>query len=197
MISSLTGTLKFKSPTEVVVEVAGVGYAVTIPLSTYERLGAPNDTVTLLTHLHVREDALQLFGFASNEERSAFRQLISISGIGPKIAQAILSGIAVGELRRYIVSGNSSALTSIPGVGKKTAERLILELKDRVDKSSGYSDTVTSTPSAIDARAEALAALLSLGYNRAAAESAIRKAIVAEGAQPSIEQLIKSALRFI
>ena len=134
MIASLSGILKSKSPTELLVEVNGVGYAVSIPLSTYSSIGEINAPVVLLTHLHVREDAMQLFGFATEAERHLFKMLISISGIGPKIAQGILSGISVSEIRQHISSGNVSALTAIPGVGKKTAERLIVELRDRIGK---------------------------------------------------------------
>jgi len=198
MIASLSGILKSKSPTELLVEVNGVGYAVSIPLSTYSSIGEINAPVVLLTHLHVREDAMQLFGFATEAERHLFKMLISISGIGPKIAQGILSGISVSEIRQHISSGNVSALTAIPGVGKKTAERLIVELRDRIGKvdlspgsSLGTGDVNT------EARSEALLALTSLGYNRPAAEKAIRLALKdAGGTMLTVEELIKKALKY-
>ena len=175
MIASLTGVLKIKSPTEILLDVHGVGYAVTIPLSTYEKLGEVGATQTLLTHLHVREDVMQLFGFATDEERHFFKLLISVSGIGPKIAQGILSGIAVSDLRQHISGGNIGALTAIPGVGRKTAERLVIELRDKTGKieTSG----IASFPNQDRderLRQEALLALTSLGYNRPIAEKAIR-----------------------
>ena len=198
MIASLDGILKGKSPTEVLIEVGGVGYALSIPLSTYSTLGELNAPVHLLTHLHVREDAMQLFGFATDSERQLFRLLISISGIGPKIAQGILSGISVPDLRQHIISGNIAALTSIPGIGKKTAERLVVELRDKI----GKAETTPGTPAIpgnknAEIRSEALLALLSLGYNRAAAEKSIRLALNdAGGTDSSVESLIKRALKY-
>jgi Holliday junction DNA helicase RuvA len=181
MIASLTGILKSKSPTEVLVDVNGVGYAVSIPLSTFERLGTQNSHITLYTHLVVREDAMQLFGFATEEERSLFRLLISVNGIGPKIAQAVLSGLSVAELKQHVAGGNIAALTAIPNVGRKTAERLVLELRDKIDK----------VPTA-----EALLALTSLGYQRTAAEKAIRQALnETDGASLTVEELIKRGLQ--
>ncbi len=195
MFNHLKGILSHKSPTEIVVDVNGVGYALSIPLSTFEKLGEPGSTVTLLTYLHVREDILQLYGFASLVEREIFRLLISVSGIGPKIAQGILSGIQPDELQKLIAQGNVAALTSIPGVGKKTAERLVVELRDKIaklDSSSQVSGAETST----SIRAEALMALTSLGYNRATAENAIRMALQEmNGKDPSIQELLKHALK--
>ncbi len=194
MIAQLTGTLLSKSPTEVIVDVQGVGFVVHIPLSTYEKLGALHSTVRLLTHLHIREDALQLFGFASEEERKLFRLLLSVSGIGPKIALGILSGMSVGELTANILSGNIGAITSIQGVGRKTAERIIVELKDVMAKCEGVSISATGTDSAT-IRAEALLALQSLGFTQQAAEKAIRNVLVEKGNPQSTEELIKEALR--
>ncbi len=134
MIAFIDGILKHKSPTEVVVDVHGIGYAVHIPLSTYAKLGDIGRPVSLFTHLQMREDAMQLFGFATSEERQWFRMLLSVSGIGPRLAQGILSGIDVQELHDHIVQGEAAALTSIPGIGKKTAERLIVELRDKASK---------------------------------------------------------------
>ncbi len=197
MIASLTGILKHKSPTEVLVDVNGVGYSVSIPLSTYSGLGEVDAPIHLLTHLHVREDALQLFGFATESERELFRRLIGISGIGPKTAQGILSGIAVADLREYIASGNIGALTAIPGVGRKTAERLVVELRDKIG-AVGSSTDFAATPSDTNAqvRNEALLALTSLGYNRIAAEKALRSALQdSHGNRLSLEELIKKALK--
>lgn len=195
MIASLTGILKSKSPTEVLVEVNGVGYSVSIPLSTYSKIGDINANVHLLTHLHVREDAMQLFGFASEAERHFFRLLISITGIGPKIAQGILSGISVQDLRQHIANGNIIALTSIPGIGKKTAERLIVELRDKIEKTEATMEAIAGDRNA-DVRNEALLALTSLGYNRVAAEKALRMALNdATGSALSVEELIKKALK--
>lgn len=194
MISSLTGTLKSKSPTEVLIDVNGVGYAVSIPLSTYEKLGVQNSHVTLFTHLVVREDAMQLFGFATEEERSLFRLLIAVNGIGPKTAQAVLSGLSVAELKQHVASGNIGALTAIPNVGRKTAERLVLELRDKIEKVPS-SSTATPSDRGAEIRAEALLALTSLGYQRAAAEKAIRQVLSENKPDLSLEVLIKQALQ--
>ncbi len=198
MIASLTGILKTKSPTEVLVDVNGVGYAVSIPLSTYSKLGELNSTVQLLTHLHVREDVMQLFGFATETERQLFRLLISITGIGPKTAQGILSSVPGQDLQQHIANGNAAALTSIPGIGRKTAERLIVELKDKVGKigpSIGIGAAAGDKNAEI--RNEALLALTSLGYNRLAAEKAIRLALNDRTtSQLSVEELIKKALKY-
>jgi holliday junction DNA helicase RuvA len=197
MIASLTGILKYKSPTEILIDVHGIGYSVTIPLSTYEKLGEVGSSITLLTHFHVREDAQLLFGFFSHEERHLFKLLISVSGIGPKIAQGILSGMNVEELKSNLLRGNVAALTAIPGVGKKTAERLILELRDKV----GGTMTESEPMSAIDMasasmRTDALQALTSLGYNLQIAEKSIRRVLKeTEGSTISLEELIKRALR--
>jgi len=197
MIASLTGILKQKSPTEVLIDVHGVGYSVSIPLSTYEKLGDVGSSISLLTHFHVREDAMQLFGFFSDEERRLFRFLISVSGIGPKIAQSILSGMNVEELKSHLLNGNAGALTAIPGVGKKTAERLILELRDKVGKAIPETEPLTAAGMASAAmRSEALQALTSLGYNLQIAEKSIRLVLKeTEGSAISLEELVKRALR--
>ena len=197
MIASLTGILKSKNPTEILIDVNGVGYSVTIPLSTYERLGEVESKVTLLTHLHVREDAMQLFGFASPEERFFFKLLITVNGIGPKIAQGILSGITVSDLRQHIAQENISALTAIPGVGKKTAERLIIELRDKIGKIDfASSGSIPLQGEDSDLRQEALLALTSLGYNRPIAEKALRQVFTeTKGEKLSLQDLIKRALR--
>jgi Holliday junction DNA helicase RuvA len=194
MIASLNGTLRAKSPTEVLVDVHGVGYAVSIPVSTFEKLGALDTPVFLFTYLHVREDTLHLFGFATEEERALFKLLLSVNGIGPKIAQGILSGIPAGELKHHIASGNIGALTSIPGVGRKTAERILIELRDKMSATSGGSGL--SADQTGEVRAEALLALTTLGYPRASAEKAIRQVLHENKGHLSLEELIKLALRF-
>jgi Holliday junction DNA helicase RuvA len=196
MLSHLKGVLHRKSPTEIVVDVNGVGYALSIPLSTFEKLGEAGSTITVLTYLHVREDILQLYGFATEAERELFRLLISVSGIGPKIAQGILSGIQPSELQNLIGQGNVAELTTIPGVGRKTAERLIVELRDKVTKleTTRATDGISGTQTSI--RTEALMALTSLGYNRAAAEKAIRTALQElDGKEATIQELLKQALK--
>ncbi len=196
MISHLKGILDHKSPTEIVVDVNGVGYAVSIPLSTFEKLGEVGSPVTVLTHLHVREDAHQLFGFATQAERELFRLLLSVSGIGPKIAQGILSGAQPKELQNLIAQGNVAALTSIPGIGRKTAERLIVELRDKMAKIDSGETHGSASGGNAAIHAEALMALVSLGYNRAAAEKAIRSALNELGGKEiTIQELLKQALK--
>ncbi|GJQ19707.1 MAG: Holliday junction ATP-dependent DNA helicase RuvA [Bacteroidia bacterium] len=194
MIASLTGVLKAKTPTEVLIDVQGVGYAVNIPLSTFEGLGTAGSTVTLLTHLQVREDALQLYGFATEDELILFRLLISVTGIGPRIAQGILSGIPAAELRNYILQGNVAALIAIPGVGRKTAERLVVELRDRIGRAETAGTVSIQSAGQEDPRTQALLALTSLGYSRQVAERAVRAAS-AETNSTSVEELIKTALK--
>ena len=197
MIASLTGILKIKSPTEILLDVNDVGYAIAIPLSTFETLGEAGTTITLLTHLQVREDALQLYGFASETELVLFKLLISVTGIGPKIAQGILSGISASDLKNYLVQGNVGALTAIPGVGRKTAERLILELRDKVNKEETTSALSIQSSSKDSVRTQALLALTSLGYSRPVAEKSLRRALDdANGTDQSLEDLIKSALKY-
>ena len=196
MIASLSGILKSKSPTEVLLDVNGVGYAVSIPFSTFEKLGPVNSQTTLYTHLSVREDALQLYGFATLEERELFRLLISVTGIGPKIAQGILSGSSPAGLKSYVTAGNIDALTTLPGVGRKTAERLVIELRDKIERLPVGERSPLPADKAESIREEALSALVSLGYQRAAAEKAMRQTLhEANGASIALEDLIKLALR--
>ncbi len=194
MIASLTGTLRMKTPTEVLLDVQGVGYAVSIPFSTFEKLGQVDTTVTLLTHLQVREDALQLYGFMTEEERFLFRLLISVSGIGPRIAQSILSGISVKDLKDHITGGNVGALVAIPGIGKKTAERLVLELREKISRTDG-SAGVPPRPSD-DRRTQALMALTSLGYSKLVADKALHHVLSEPTSSTlTLEEIIKRALR--
>lgn len=197
MIASLTGRLLSKNPTEVILDVQGVGYAVQIPLSTFSVLSDTGTTVSLLTYLQVRDDALVLFGFATEDERIMFRNLISVNGIGPRLAQNILSGIASPELRTLIQSSNTKALTGIPGIGKKTAERIVIELRERLEKDSGGQEAISvrsSTPMGV--RTEALEALLALGFQRSVAEKAVRSALSEDSSRDlAVEDLVKKALR--
>jgi holliday junction DNA helicase RuvA len=196
MIEFLSGNLVVKEPVRAVINVQGIGYEVFISLHTFDSLGDIGIEATLFTHLHVREDAMLLYGFASAEERSAFRMLIAVSGIGAKVAMAILSGLTVKDLGESIAHGNVATLTSIPGIGKKTAERLVLELRDKFGKGISASD---SGPSGLgDIRSEAMLALSSLGYSQQAAEKAIMKAISEdETTKNELSALIKLALRLL
>jgi len=195
MISHLRGKLVQKSPTEIIIDVNGVGYQVHIPLSTFEKIDKLDGEVNILTYMHVREDAMILFGFATEAERDIFKMLISISGIGPKIAQGILSGIGTNDLREAIQLGNIDVLTSISGVGRKTAERIVLELRSKLGKIEFTEQTVTPSSQQLKTRSEAIIALMSLGFNRTSAEQAIRT-ILNESANKElpVEELIKMAL---
>ncbi|HLX11684.1 MAG TPA: Holliday junction branch migration protein RuvA [Bacteroidota bacterium] len=196
MIAFLQGTIVERTPTEIVIDVNGVGYSVSVSLSTSHALESHGNEVKILTYLHVREDLMQLYGFATESERQLFRMLISITGIGPKMAQGILSGLSPVEFREAVATGNILSLTSISGVGRKTAERLIIELRDKIGKGE---DAHADTPAGslqMKLRAEAIIALMSLGYTRLSAEKALR-AVLSETASRdlSLEELIKTALR--
>ena len=193
MIARLHGRLLEKAPTRVLLDVQGVGYEVAIPLSTFEKLGGVGESATLLTHLHVREEVLQLFGFATAPERQLFQILLSVNGVGPKLAQSILSGCEVATFCQYVQQNAAGALTAIPGIGKKTAERLVVELRDRVAPLLVETDKAAGPGRANE---EALLALVSLGYPRANAEKAIRQALAERGDLP-IEELIKQTLRHL
>lgn len=196
MIAYVRGRLSKRSPTEVIVESAGVGYSVQISLSTYEHLPELNSDVLLLTHHHVREDAQLLYGFATENEREMFRLLIGVSGIGPKMAQTILSGIRPDELVRTLSTGAIASLTAIPGVGRKTAERMVLELKDKVLKMEGAEKIIDMPNTGASVRSEALTALVSLGFSREKAEQALRSVLSGAAAKDlSVEELIKRSLQ--
>lgn len=191
MIASIRGTLIQKSPTSVVIETGGVGFRLFIPVSSHEALGETGSEVTLLTHLHVRDDALHLFGFATSAERDLFLSLISVSGVGPKLAQSVLSGISVKDFQIAIRQQDIAALSRVPGIGKKTAERLVVELKDKTEKLGDDMGAMSRTASTAK---EAVSALLSLGYKRQQAESTVQK-LLKQDASLSIESLIRQALR--
>ncbi|HEY7498505.1 MAG TPA: Holliday junction branch migration protein RuvA [Vicinamibacterales bacterium] len=177
MIALLRGTLLEKHPSRVVLDVAGVGYDVQVPLSTFYELGDPGSSVSLRIHTHVREDVLALFGFRTHLEQDLFERLIAISGIGPKLALAVLSGIEPANLIRAIRTQDVARLTAIPGIGKKTAERIGLELKDRLPQAPATAETADPAPPAASPqdqlRDDLMSALLNLGYQRAAAEKAV------------------------
>jgi Holliday junction DNA helicase RuvA len=196
MITYLHGILTKKTPTEIVVDVQGIGYAVNISLSTYEQLPNLNTELHILTYHHIREDAQSLYGFMTENEREMFKLLISVSGIGPRMAQTILSGIGPDELIRTISHSALSALTTIPGVGKKTAERLIVELKDKVTKIEGTEKIIDLPTSSSSIRGEAMTALISLGFTREKAEHSLRSVLnEVNGKSISVEELIKRALQ--
>ncbi len=196
MIAQLHGKLLDKSPTRVLLDVHGVGYEVAIPLSTFEKAGRVGEDLTLLTHLHVREEVLQLFGFATPKEKQLFQLLLGVNGVGPKLAQSILSGCEVATFCQYIQQNAAAALTAIPGVGKKTAERLVMELRDRITPLLAETEKTGAAAGMGRTSEEALMALLSLGYPRANAEKAMRQALAENGDLP-IEDLIKQTLRYL
>ncbi|MGE0873265.1 MAG: Holliday junction branch migration protein RuvA [Burkholderiales bacterium] len=192
MIGKVTGKLVAKNPPQVIVDVGGIGYEIDVPMSTFYNLPATGEAVSLFTHLAVREDAHTLYGFGSQEERSAFRQLIRISGVGARTALSVLSGLSVAELAQSVTMQDTARLTKVPGIGKKTAERLLLELKGRL------ADTL---PGAGEARAagsaaDILNALLALGYSDREALAAVKSLApgiaVAEGIRAALKSLAKS-----
>ena len=194
MIAHLTGTLHEKQLQRLIVDVGGVGYDVLVPLSTMYAIGEAGSRVTLRIYTHVREDALQLFGFATTLEQTLFERLISVSGIGPKVALSVLSGIEPAELTRAIRSSDLVRLTRIPGVGKKTAERIVLELKDRLPD-TGAQEPAPSTP-VDDVRDDLLSALINLGYQRASIEKTVDK-VLAAAEDRSFEPLLRATLKLL
>ena len=186
MIGRLSGTLLEKNPPQVVIDVHGVGYEVDVPMSTFYNLPGNGEKVTLLTHFVVREDGHFLFGFASEAERFAFRQLVKISGIGARMALAVLSGLSVADLAQAIARQEAGRLTKIPGIGKKTAERLLLELKGKL------ADALPSATLAVsDNQSDILNALLALGYNEREASSAVKQLAPEVATTDGIRQALK------
>jgi len=190
MIGYLTGKIVLKKPTKIILDVSGVGYLINISISTFEKIPEESKTVSLFTYLNVKEDALDLYGFWTIDEKEMFELLISVSGIGPKIAQSILSAIQIDELKEAIKFGNLSRLTATPGVGRKTAERMILELKDKVDS---LDQIDISRVSGFSIKNDAVLALTNLGYNQKTAANIIRQ-IMESTPSVSIEELVKEAL---
>jgi holliday junction DNA helicase RuvA len=190
MISRLRGRLLERHPTRLTVDVGGVGYEVLVPVPTSQSAGEPGSEISLHTVLVVREDSLTLYGFRHPEERTLFLKLIGVSGVGPKTALGALSGPSVEELAAAIRDGNLAVLTRLPGIGKKTAERLSLELKDSLVEMGGKGGAVRPA----GARADAAAALVSLGYARGAAAAAVEAAANDLGGEPGTEALVRKAL---
>jgi Holliday junction DNA helicase RuvA len=191
VIAFLRGRLLEKHPNRVIVDVQGVGYEVHVPLSSFYGMAEVGDELTLRVHTHVREDALLLFGFTTSLELSLFERLIAVSGIGPKLALAVLSGIEPQDLIGAVQRGDVARLTSIPGIGKKTAERLALELKDRIAKLEG---AAAPAPPGGSIRDDLVSALLNLDYHRSAVEKAVDAVLAADGSR-SFEAALRDALK--
>ena len=202
MIAHLSGTLLSKEPTSLIVDVNGVGYEVAIPVSSFYDLEDVGSTVKLRIYTHVREDTLQLYGFRTARERELFLKLISVSGIGPKLGITLLSGMSADEMIASIRTNNLARLTLIPGVGRKTAERLIVELREKVAELSsaeleeelGAKPEVSAESTEDAVRADALSALLNLGYQRSGAEKAIDAAL-GEGGDITVESVLRRSLK--
>ena len=190
MIGRLTGVLAEKSPPLVLIDVNGVGYEVDVPMSSFYNLPALGERVTLLTHFVVREDAQQLFGFLTSEERSTFRQLVKISGVGPRTALAILSGLSVSELAQAVSAQQGGRLVKVPGIGKKTAERLLLELKGKLAPDIGAPAQVAS-----DTQADIVQALVALGYSERDAALALKTMPPDIAVADGIKQALKALAR--
>ena len=193
MIGQLRGRLTDKRPNQVLVDVGGVGYIVQVPLSTYAALGELHTEVTLLIHTHVREDALSLYGFLSSREKHFFEMLLSASGVGPSLALKILSGMSVEELVPAIRGSDLARLTKIPGVGRKTAERMVVELRDKLDAVTVEAERPSaSSPAGIEA--DVVSALVNLGYDGRTAESAVAEAKREVGTS-NFEKLLRATLQ--
>jgi Holliday junction DNA helicase RuvA len=203
MIAHLSGTLLSKQPTSAIVDVGGVGYEVAIPLSTFYELGENGSAVQLRIYTHVREDALQLYGFKTARERELFLQLISVNGVGPSLAIKLLSGMNADEMIASIRTNNLVRLVAIPGVGRKTAERLVVDLRDKIaslsspalEEEFAAKTAAAGEPASPDAmRDDAISALVNLGYQRAAAEKAV-KTSADEGGELTVELILRRSLR--
>lgn len=196
MITFLNGRLVEALPTQLVIEVGGIGYQVEIPLSSYEKLPAAGAELRIHTHLHVREDLHQLFGFMTLEERDLFRLLLNhVSGIGPRLALAVLSGLPVGRFKAAVVENDATTLSKIKGLGKKTAERIVLELRDRVGAAAAWQAAAEQSGGGDQGHVQdAVLALLSLGYKQVEALRAVKAAVEA-GGENSVEELVRRALK--
>jgi Holliday junction DNA helicase RuvA len=197
MIGRITGTLLEKNPPQITVDAGGIGYEIDVPMSTFYNLPAAGERVSLHTHLVVREDAHLMFGFLTEDERAMFRQLLKISGVGARTALAILSGLSVAEIAQAVVMQDAGRLVKIPGIGKKTAERLLLELKDRLPKAQlSGSAKVGAGATVPDATSDILNALLALGYNEREALGAMKQlppdASVSDGIRQALKLLSKA-----
>jgi len=194
MITYIKGDITLKNPTYLIIETAGIGYMVHISLHTYSQVEKLENT-RILTHLHIKEDSHTLYGFADEQERSLFRHLISVSGIGPGTAQIILSAMNPEDIRAAILGERDDAFRSVKGIGPKTAKRLILDLKDKLSKDAGESIPLPLSPSDNTIREEALSALVALGFNRIAVQKTLNLILKQQPAIGSVEPLIKLALR--
>jgi Holliday junction DNA helicase RuvA len=194
MIGRLSGTLLEKNPPSLLIDVGGVGYEVEVPMSTYYELPGQGQSVQLLTHFVVREDAQLLYGFASVTERATFRALLKVNGVGAKVALSILSGLSTDEFFAYVAKKDITALTKVPGIGKKTAERLVVELQDKVESFNVALPADDQAPDVTTVRAQAEDALLALGYKATEAKRLVEKNAV-DG--HSVEEIIRAALRSI
>jgi holliday junction DNA helicase RuvA len=197
MIALLTGKIAYKAPDFIILDVNGVGYRVQIPFSTYYALPAEGGAVTLQIHTSVKEDAINLYGFRTQKEKELFQLLIGVSGVGPKLANGILSNSEPSELADSLVRGDLARLSAIPGIGKKTAERLVLELKEKVQKLDLAQPTRDAAPAAghKEIREDVLSALINLGYKEAVVQKALGELRMAEDA--SVESLLKQALKIL
>ena len=195
MIAFLRGRVLDKQPNKITVDVQGVGYEVHVPLSTYYDVGEEGAEIALRVHTHVREESLQLYGFLTVLEQQLFERLIGISGIGPKLAIAVLSGIDSAELVGAVQRGDVARLTGVPGIGRKTAERIVLELKDRLAQLVIPAGAVAGASPADRVRADLLSALQNLGYHRPLAEKAIDAVLAGHDERPSLEHALRGALR--
>lgn len=197
MIGRITGTLLERNPPQILVDVHGVGYEIDVPMSTFYNLPAVGAQVQLHTHFIVREDGHFLYGFATDDERATFRQLLKVTGIGARMALAVLSGLSVTELAQAVALQESGRLVKIPGIGRKTAERLLLELRDKLGKTLASAAPVpTATGASVDARGDVLGALLALGYNEREALAAMKgldeNVAVADGIRQALKLLSKA-----
>mgnify|MGYP002525293548 FL=1 len=198
MIDSIKGTLVKKNPTSVIIDVGGIRLGIPITLATFEKIPDPNQPVELMTYLHVREDIMELYGFYDDYERDVFMQLNSISGIGPRSAMNILSGTDPLEFKKKIIDSDVASLTSIPGIGTKTAKRIIVELKDKFTDQDTSSDLdfllLSGDKDKID---DVIKVLISLGYKRSAINQVIKKLVTKDGLDNNIEDIIKRALKLL
>ena len=191
MISYIRGTLIEKNPAFLIVEAQGIGYKILITLSSFNALGDIGEEICLLTYLHLREDSIRLYGFISKEEREIFKMILSVSGIGPKLAQSMLSGIPFEKFKQAVYNRDIGTLTSAPGIGKKTAERLVLELRPKINQI--IDDSTGTAATSIPAHRDAVLALISLGFSETQANKEVEK-VCEEDPSVSVEQIIRKAL---
>ena len=191
MIGQISGTLLYKHPPQLMVDVGGVAYELEAPMTAFYELSEVGERVSLFTHLAIRDDAHLLFGFADLQQRDVFRVLLKISGVGPRVALALLSGLTVDDLAACVAAGDIAQLTRVPGIGRKTAERLVIELRDRLESVSGVGPD--SSRSTLTPQQDAVSALMALGYRETEASRAVR-AVEVDGV-PTVETLIREALK--